>query len=600
MKDINLRKIFLKNISSRGRLPTREVAVGDVPLGGGHPVRLQSMASSPTTDTEACVEESLRIIRAGADYVRFTAQNVAEAENLANIRDALRRRGCRTPLIADVHFNPAIAETAARIVEKVRINPGNFVRVMVPEELPPAGREKAAEEQIRSRLVPLLQLLRDHGAALRIGVNHGSLASRIVEEYGDTPQGMVVSAMEYLRICRREGFHNVVLSMKSSNARVMVQAYRLLVAAMAAEGTLYPLHLGITEAGEGSEGRIKSATGIGALLADGIGDTIRVSLTEPSEQEIPVARKLVHHFTTLQDKTSASVFPDSFDPFAYHPPASPGIPGISRDPVVVAPADYPEDAEPRPDLFYTEGRDHLLTSDGREIPYYHLAASATELPPPAALAGKVVVAEAGEKEGVHTFRRLLALLEKKGLAPPVIFKKTYDMPDEEAFLIAAAADLGPLFLDGYGQGIWIRNKAEGRRGERRRSQTAMRGYGFCHPAGGACAHHTAGVYLLSLLRPHPLQHPGGDGEDTGTHVPSERGEDRHHGMHRQRSRRDGRRRLRLCGRRTRPYHAVPQQEGGQEEHPRRQGRGRTGEADQGERRVGGRDDEAINGLGLRV
>ncbi len=434
-----------------------------MPLGGDQPIRLQSMVSSPTTDTEACVEESLRIIRAGADYVRFTAQNVAEAENLANIRDGLRRRGYRTPLIADVHFNPDIAGTAARIVEKVRINPGNFVRVRVPADLSPEAREQAALEQIRERLVPLLHLLRRHGAALRIGVNHGSLASRIVEEYGDTPRGMVVSAMEYLRICREEGFHEVVLSMKSSNTRVMVQAYRLLAATMASEGDLYPLHLGINEAGEGREGRIRSATGIGALLADGLGDTIRISLTEPSEQEIPVARKLAHYFTELRDRTGEASLPPSFDPFTYHAPLHPGIPDISRVPVVVGPAGYPETAELQPDLFLQDPEEHHLVSrDGRKMPFIPVFAGETELPRPSETVGKVLVAELRQGESVRTLRSFFARLEEGGITSPVIFKKEYSVPGEESFLIAAAADLGPLFLDGYGQGVWVKMSDEQR------------------------------------------------------------------------------------------------------------------------------------------
>jgi (E)-4-hydroxy-3-methylbut-2-enyl-diphosphate synthase len=464
MQDNNVQKIFLNLISSGRRVRTREVQVGTVPLGGGHPVRLQSMVSSPTMDTEACVEESIRIIRAGADYVRFTAQNVAEAENLANIRDMLRRRGYATPLIADVHFNPAVAETAARLVEKVRINPGNFVRVRFPSgDLSPQKKEKLVGEQIRSRLVPLLQLLKKHGAALRIGVNHGSLAPRIVEAYGDTPRGMVVAAMEYLRICREEGFHEVVLSMKSSNARVMVQGYRLLVAAMAAEGGVYPLHLGITEAGEGGEGRIKSATGIGALLADGLGDTIRVSLTEPSEREIPVARTLAHLFSHRHEEPREPLFPASFLPFEYRPPAVSGIEGISREPVVVAPEGYPEGEELQPDLFFLETeKDHLFTRDGKKIAILTLPAGGPP-PSPAEAAGKVLVAEAVGEEGVRTLRSFFARLEEKGINNPVIIKKSYDTTDEETFRITAAADLGPLFLDGYGQGIWIRQKAEGRR-----------------------------------------------------------------------------------------------------------------------------------------
>ncbi len=456
MQDNNLQKIFLNLISSGRRVKTREVHVGGVPLGGRYPVRLQSMASSPTSDTEACVEESIRIIRAGADYVRFTAQNVAEAENLANIRDALRRRGYDTPLIADVHFNPAVAETAARIVGKVRINPGNFVRVIFPSgELSPQQKEEVAHEQIRARLVPLLQLLKKHGAALRIGVNHGSLAVRTVETYGDTPRGMVAAAMEYLEICRAEGFHEVVLSMKSSNTRVMVQAYRLLVAVMAATGELYPLHLGITEAGEGGEGRIRSATGIGALLADGLGDTLRVSLTEPSEQEIPVARQLANHYAGQDEAYRQQLFPHTFHPFEYQPPAGSGIPGVSREPVVVAPEGYPEEEEPQPDLFFRETeKDHLFTPDGKKVAILTLPAGAP-LPSPAETAGKVLVAEAGGAESIRTLRAFFARMEEKGLNNPVIIKKTYDITDEDAFRIAAAADLGPLLLDGYGQGIWL-------------------------------------------------------------------------------------------------------------------------------------------------
>ncbi len=452
MKDINLRKIFLNTIVPGGRLRTREVDIGGVPLGGRHPVRLQSMATSPTLDTLACVAEAERIIRAGAEYLRFTARTVAEAENLANIRDALRRRGYRTPLVADVHFQPAIAETAARIVEKVRINPGNFVRIPpLPEELSPGERAARVEEAIRERLVPLLHLCRQHGTALRIGVNHGSLAPRIVEEWGDTPRGMVVSAMEYLRICRAEGFHEVVLSMKSSNARVMVQAYRLLVATMAAEGELYPLHLGITEAGEGEEGRIRSAVGIGTLLAEGIGDTVRISLTEPSENEIPAARKLVHHVTPAVPEPAGKLYAGAFDPFTYHPPALAGIPGLSREPVVVTEAPAPATTPPA-DLT-AAGDNLLITDEGKKITCLTVDTAMTERPSPEE--AKVVVVEVAGEEGSNTFRRLVTALREEGVQLPMILRKKYILSDREAFILAAAADTGPLFLDGLAQGLWL-------------------------------------------------------------------------------------------------------------------------------------------------
>ncbi len=257
------------------RRKTVAVRVGELWIGSDHPVRVQSMADVDTNDTQACVAQALRVAAAGGELMRFTAQGRREAENLRNIRDGLRAQGCRIPLVADIHFNPEAAFIAAAIVEKVRINPGNF------------GDDPA-------KFIRLLDVCKAHGTALRIGVNHGSLAERIVARHGDTPAGMVESAMEFLRICVGEGFDQVVVSMKSSNVRVMVRAYRELAAAMEAEGMALPLHLGVTEAGDGEEGRIKSAVGIGALLVDGLGDTIRVSLTEPPENEIPAA------FTILQ------------------------------------------------------------------------------------------------------------------------------------------------------------------------------------------------------------------------------------------------------------------------------------------------------------
>lgn len=269
--------------------------VGEVTLGGTAPIRIQSMANTSTMDTEASVAQTLRIVEAGGEIVRFTTQGQREAQNMRHIREALRSRGCGVPLVADVHFNAAVADTAATVCEKVRINPGNYVDpARTFKKLEYTDEEYAAEiKKIDERFVPFLHICKEHHTAVRIGVNHGSLSDRIMSRYGDTPEGMVESCMEFLRICVREQFSDVVISIKASNTVVMVRTVRLLVAKMDEEGMAFPLHLGVTEAGEGEDGRIKSAVGIGALLCEGIGDTIRVSLSEAPEREIPVARKLV-------------------------------------------------------------------------------------------------------------------------------------------------------------------------------------------------------------------------------------------------------------------------------------------------------------------
>ena len=271
------------------------VQVGQVPLGGDYPIRIQSMTTTPTDDTEACVAQAKRIIAAGGEYVRLTTQGVREAENLRNISAALRAEGITTPLVADVHFNPHVADVAALYAEKVRINPGNYVdTARTFKQLTYSDAEYAAEVQkIRDRLVPFLNICKEHHTAIRLGVNHGSLSDRIMSRYGDTPEGMVESCLEFLRVCVDEQFTNVVISIKASNTVVMVRTVSLLVQRMDEEGMAFPLHLGVTEAGEGEDGRIKSAVGIGALLGEGLGDTIRVSLSEEPEAEIPVARKLV-------------------------------------------------------------------------------------------------------------------------------------------------------------------------------------------------------------------------------------------------------------------------------------------------------------------
>src|SRR6187397_2027065 len=275
-------QVYCSSLTAYSRLRTREVKIGDLLLGNLNPVRVQTMTTTDTMDTIATVEQSIRCIEAGSELVRITAPSKNEAENLRAIKDELHKRGYTTPLVADIHFTPNAAEIAARIVEKVRVNPGNYVDKKKFEQIEYTDAEYAEEiERIRDRFTPLIRICKEYGTAMRIGTNHGSLSDRIMSRYGDTPMGMVESAMEFLRIARNENYHNIVLSLKASNTLVMVQAYRLLVSTMMTEfNECYPLHLGVTEAGDGEDGRIKSAIGIGTLLEDGIGDTIRVSLTE--------------------------------------------------------------------------------------------------------------------------------------------------------------------------------------------------------------------------------------------------------------------------------------------------------------------------------
>ena len=311
-------QLYCNSLSQYSRLKTREVKVGDLLLGNFHPIRLQTMTTTDTMDTLATVEQSIRCIEAGAELVRITAPSKKEADNLQHIKDELRRRGYTTPLVADIHFTPNAAEIAARIVEKVRVNPGNYVDKKKFEQIDYTDAEYLEEiERIRDRFTPLVKICKEYGTAMRIGTNHGSLSDRIMSRYGDTPMGMVESAMEFLRIARSETYHNIVLSMKASNPQVMVQAYRLLIQQMDAEfGECYPLHLGVTEAGDGEDGRVKSAAGIGTLLEDGIGDTVRVSLTEDPEFEIPVCRDLVKRYT---GSGSSSIHIPAIEKIPYSP-----------------------------------------------------------------------------------------------------------------------------------------------------------------------------------------------------------------------------------------------------------------------------------------
>ena len=362
------------------RRPTCCVRIGDVTIGGNHPIAVQSMTNTDTNDTEASVAQIERIDRAGGKIVRLTAQGRREAENLQRIVARLREEGYRTATVADIHFVPEVASIAARYVEKVRINPGNY-------------------RTDHGELEALIDQCRERGVALRIGVNHGSLAKRVFDQWGDTPQGMVVSAMEFLRVCRAKAFDQVVVSMKSSNTRVMVAAYRLLVEAMEAEGMNYPIHLGVTEAGNGLEGRIKSAVGIGALLADGIGDTIRVSLTEAPEHEIPVARLLVEHFAQRPGEFPVR-HPERYSRTEYRRRSKVAVPVVHGEP-----------------------------HDGFRI------------------------LEA--RSGNPTAELRAAILDLEPADTPVIIRRRYDDTDLTTLAVKAAADLGPVLLDGLADGIWI-------------------------------------------------------------------------------------------------------------------------------------------------
>jgi (E)-4-hydroxy-3-methylbut-2-enyl-diphosphate synthase len=342
-------------------------------MGNFHPIRLQTMTTTDTMDTLATVEQSIRCIEAGAELVRITAPSKKEAENLLHIKNELRKRGYNTPLVADIHFTPNAAEIAARIVEKVRVNPGNYVDKKKFELIEYTDADYAEEiERIQEKFTPLVRICKEHGTAMRIGTNHGSLSDRIMSRYGDTPMGMVESAMEFLRIARYESFHNIVLSMKASNPQVMVQAYRLLIQQMDAEfGECYPLHLGVTEAGDGEDGRVKSAAGIGTLLEDGIGDTVRVSLTEDPEFEIPVCKDLVKRYTSTTRITTH--IPDieklTYDPFNYQRRESIEVGNIGGKQVPVVIADLSKAGKIEPSTLervgynYDAGNDKWNISD---------------------------------------------------------------------------------------------------------------------------------------------------------------------------------------------------------------------------------------------
>lgn len=358
--------LYCHSLTHYSRYRTKVVHIGDVALGGDNPIRIQSMTTTDTMDTSGTVEQSIRMIEAGCEYVRITAPSLKEAQNLQEIKKELRKRGYQTPLIADIHFTPNAAELAARLVEKVRVNPGNYADKKKFESFDFSDSAYIAElDRIRERFTPLVKICKEYGTAMRIGTNHGSLSDRILSRYGDTPLGMVESALEFLRICEDNNYHNIVLSMKASNTQVMVQAYRLLILKMQEANMNYPLHLGVTEAGEGEDGRIKSAVGIGTLLEDGIGDTIRVSLTEDPEFEIPVAKNLVQRYTSrVGHKAIPEVDHLPYSPYDYKKrPATEILNWGGEHYVPRVIADFSEKQTIKPATFFAVGYNYSVPLD---------------------------------------------------------------------------------------------------------------------------------------------------------------------------------------------------------------------------------------------
>ena len=504
---------YCNNLSNYSRFQTREVAVGDVRVGGDQPLRIQSMTTTDTMDTMGTVEQSIRMIDAGCEIVRITAPSKKEAENLKNIKYELHRRGYKTPLVADIHFTPNAAEIAARIVEKVRVNPGNYADKKKFEILEYTDAQYNAElERIRERFLPLVKICKEEGTAMRIGTNHGSLSDRIMNRYGDTPLGMVESAMEFTRICIDENYHEIIFSMKASNPQVMIQAYRLLVATMMKEGMDYPLHLGVTEAGEGEDGRIKSAVGIGALLEDGLGDTIRVSLTEEPEAEIPVAKALVDRYSSDRSTQLPEIADPPFHPYEYEKRQSVNVNNVGGKEVprviidlsdleIITPAYLKHCGH-----YYNEELDKWTTADaaadfiyiGNKSIDFDLPGMVSVIQDSASWsiapqtyplfkgtnkantstdlnfvlcslgdldetfinalpANSVLVLEAKTD---HAMAEMRAAFFNLGTDLPVIMKRDFSELDREHCRLYASTDFGGLLIDGFGDGIWLNSNQD--------------------------------------------------------------------------------------------------------------------------------------------
>ena len=506
-----------ENLSNYTRFKTIEVKVGPIAIGGKNPIHIQSMTTANTMNTSATVDESIRMIDAGCKLVRITAPSKKDAENLANIKNELRLKGYKTPLVADIHYTPNAAEIAAKIVEKVRINPGNYADKKKFEEIDYTDESYNNELlRIEEKFTPLVQICKQNNTSMRIGTNHGSLSDRILSRYGDTPKGMVESALEFIRICRKHDYHNIVISMKASNTRVMVYAYRLLVNEMIKEGMKYPLHLGVTEAGEGEDGRIKSAVGIGTLLSEGIGDTIRVSLTEAPEQEMPVAQKILDHFKNIHNhKKIAETKQHQIDYFQYEKRKTFQIENIGNKnvPIVISdlsnrkkitqasffslgyrysvPLDKWHISEMASDFIYIGENEINFEIPGtlriisnysswikhkKGFPIFNLKEyekikdfSETlnflkiydhEITPSSIDILKnnkslVIFLESENINCIAAMRKFFFELMEKKIENPIIISRKYEFNDDEQLQISASIDIGSLLIDGLGDGICI-------------------------------------------------------------------------------------------------------------------------------------------------
>jgi (E)-4-hydroxy-3-methylbut-2-enyl-diphosphate synthase len=509
---------YCKDPFNYHRYKTREIKVGDLFFGNGHPVRIQSMTTTNTMDTEATVEQSIRMIEAGCELVRITAPSIKEAENLRNIKNELVKRGYNTPLVADIHYTPKAAEIAAGIIEKVRVNPGNYADRKRFENIEYTDKTYNEElNRIKERFTPLVNICKQHGTAMRIGTNHGSLSDRILSRYGDTPEGMVESAMEFLRICEFLDYHQIILSMKASNPKVMIEAYRLLVVKMQQENMNYPLHLGVTEAGEGEDGRIKSAVGIGTLLEDGLGDTIRVSLTEDPENEMPVAKMLAERYNERNKHLPIEpVIPNPINPFEYEKQHNLSVLNIGGNNVPRVVADLSHLAKITPNDLIEFGYNYNIdidkwdisdtaadflfiganelgfkipgtlniirnynghravnkigypilnpsdweTFEGKSLPHF-LLINPDDITPNLCDSLKqnpqtILVLTTDNLHAMPALRSGFMKLINEGVKNPVIIRRDYlNIVDAEALQLYASTDFGGLFNEGLGQGIWL-------------------------------------------------------------------------------------------------------------------------------------------------